>query len=110
MLKRFLFTCLTLLFFISVPFCVSADNKIIRQKTVRNAVVTTGNRLTIQQGGKTYNTTLQGGIEDVFPGGVSNDAVVEKSGKLWLAGGKSYGTTVEDGGLMEVREHRGDLL
>lgn len=76
MLKRFLFTCLTLLFFISVPFCVSADNKIIRQKTVRNAVVTTGNRLTIQQGGKTYNTTLQGGIEDVFPGGVSNDAVV----------------------------------
>ncbi len=106
MLKRLLFICLTLLFFISVPSEVFAANTIIRKKTVRNVKITAGNRLTVQSGGKTYNTNiLDGGIEDVFAGGVSQNATIRKGGILWLAGGKSFGATVENGGLMEVREH-----
>ena len=35
----------------------------------------------------------------MFPGGISNNTVVKRGGKLWLAGGKSYGATVEDGDL-----------
>ena len=100
-IKRFLFFCLTLLFFISVPCEVSADNKIIRKKTVRNATITAGNRLTVFAKGKTINTKIMdGGIEDVFVGAVSRDAKVFKGGRLWLAGGKSYGAVVHNGGLM----------
>ncbi|MBQ9788421.1 MAG: hypothetical protein IJW31_02325 [Lentisphaeria bacterium] len=65
MRKQFLFIASILLFFISVPFRVSADNTIIQKETIRDAVVTSGDRLT-------------------FP----------KGGKLWLAGGKSYGATI----------------
>ena len=106
MLKRFLFFCLTLLFFISATSNVSADNKIIRKKTVRNATITAGNRLTVFAKGKTINTKIMdGGIEDVFSGAVSRKAQVFNGGRLWLAGGKSYGAVVHNGGLMEVREH-----
>ena len=106
MLKRFLFACLTLCFFIFIPSNVSADNKIIRQKTVRNATITAGNRLTVFAKGKTLNTKIMnGGIEDVFAGAVSQNAQVFNGGRLWLAGGKSYGAVVHNGGLMEVREH-----
>jgi len=106
MLKRFLFACLTLCFFIFIPSNVSADNKIIRKKTIRNATITAGNRLTVFASGKTFNTKIMdGGIEDVFVGAVSRDAKVFKGGRLWLAGGKSYGAVVHNGGLMEVREH-----
>ena len=108
MRKRLCFFRLILLCIIFILYDLCAENKIIRKKTVRNAVVTAGDRLTIQQSGKTYNTTLQGGIEDVFKGGISNDAVVKKGGKLWLAGGKSFRAVIHDGGLMEVREHRGN--
>ena len=105
MLKRFLFF-LTLLFFISATSNVSADNKIIRKKTVRNATITAGNRLTVFAKGKTLNTKIMnGGIEDVFAGAVSQNAKVFNGGRLWLAGGKSYGAVVHNGGLMEVREH-----
>jgi len=106
MIKRFLFFCLTLLFFISATSNVSADNKIIRKKTIRNATITAGNRLTVFAKGKTINTKIMdGGIEDVFVGAVSQNAKVFKGGRLWLAGGKSYGAVVHNGGLMEVREH-----
>ena len=106
MLKRFLFACLTLCFFIFIPSNVSADNKIIRQKTVRNATITAGNRLTVFAKGKTLNTKIMnGGIEDVFAGAVSQNAKVFNGGRLWLAGGKSYGAVIHNGGLMEVREH-----
>ena len=106
MLKRFLFACLTLCFFIFIPSNVSADNKIIRQKTARNATITAGNRLTVFAKGKTLNTKIMnGGIEDVFAGAVSQNAKVFNGGRLWLAGGKSYGAVVHNGGLMEVREH-----
>ena len=106
MLKRFLFACLTLCFFIFIPSNVSADNKIIRKKTIRNATITAGNRLTVFAKGKTINTKIMdGGIEDVFSGAVSRKAQVFNGGRLWLAGGKSYDAVVHDGGLMEVREH-----
>ena len=106
MIKRLLFFCLTLLFFISATSNVSADNKIIRKKTVRNATITAGNRLTVFAKGKTLNTKIMdGGIEDVFAGAVSQNAQVFNGGRLWLAGGKSYGAVVHNGGLMEVREH-----
>lgn len=106
MQKRFLFTCLILLFSVSTPFNVSANHKIIRRKIIRNATITAGKRLTVQNKGKTINTQIMdGGIEDVFSGAVSQNAKVFNGGKLWLAGGKSYGAVVHDGGLMEVREH-----
>ena len=99
MIKRLLFFCLTLLFFISATSNVSADNKIIRKKTVRNATITAGNRLTVFAKGKTINTKIMdGGIEDVFAGAVSQNAKVFKGGRLWLAGGKSYGAVVHNGG------------
>ena len=86
MLKRFLFACLTLCFFIFIPSNVLADNKIIRKKTIRNATITAGNRLTVFASGKTFNTKIMdGGIEDVFVWAVSRDAKVFKGGRLWLA-------------------------
>ena len=95
-----------MLFFIFATSNVSADNKIIRKKTVRNATITAGNRLTVFAKGKTLNTKIMnGGIEDVFAGAVSQNAKVFNGGRLWLAGGKSYGAVVHNGGLMEVREH-----
>ena len=108
MVKHCLFTCLTLILFISVPYGAYAENKIIRNKTIRSATITAGNILTVLKGGNTYNTNiLDGGIEDVFYGGISQNATIHKGGKLWLAGGKSFGATVENGGLMEVREYHG---
>ena len=81
---------MTLLFFISVPYGAYAENKIIRNKSIRNATVTAGNRLTVFNGEKTYNTNiLDGGIEDVFYGGVSRNATIREGGRLWLAGGKA---------------------
>ena len=108
MVKHFLFACLTLILFISVTYGAYAENKIIRNKTIRSATITAGNRLTVLKGGKTYNTNiLDGGIEDVFYGGISRNATIHKGGKLWLAGGNAYNATVENGGLMEVREYQG---
>ena len=101
-MRKFLFVLLLFL------FCVSsyAENKIVHRETIINATITAGNRLTVFAGGKTRNTKIKdGGIEDIFYGAVSHNARVFKGGKLWLAGGKSYGAIIYDGGLMEVREH-----
>ena len=104
MLKRLLVTVLVVL----SGAAADAENKIIQNKTIRNATVAAGDRLTVRQGGKTFNTVIgNGGIEDVFWGAVSQNAAVQKGGKLWLAGGISYGAVVHEGGLMEVREHNG---
>ena len=60
--------------------------KSFAKKTIRNATITAGNRLTVFASGKTFNTKIMdGGIEDVFVGAVSRDAKVFKGGRLWLA-------------------------
>ena len=73
---------------------------------LEDASVKNGAFIRISDSGKTlYTQIMDGGIEDVFAGAVSQNAQVFNGGRLWLAGGKSYGAVVHNGGLMEVREH-----
>lgn len=107
MFRRVQFVIFALMFTVVIPYDVFAENEIIRRK-VKNIVLTGDNRLTVVAKGITHNTRIMnGGIEDVFPGGVSRKAVIQKGGRLWLAGGKAYDATIERDGLMEVRQHQG---
>ena len=108
MFRQLISVTFTLIFFISVPYGIHAENKTIRSKTVsktvRKAYITAGNKFNVVNGGKTYySNILDGGIEDVFHGGISHNATIQKGGKLWVAGGKAYNATVKDGGIMEIR-------
>ena len=70
---------------------------------IANHTDISGSRVYVS-GGKTVSSIIRsGGLEDVFPNGISEDAIVLNGGQLWLAGGSSINASVSSGGALAVR-------